>query len=152
MNHYTSICYDNGYPWFALHIREINHKNNASWQVPKSLDKTTVCCSTLPMPHRVMKAGTTSVNIFRSQAGKHNGRRKQGDVSARVKASNAAFKNAKLQTGWGQSTLASVTGSGKTGRLSNDNSYREVTGIHRARGTPVHPKVSAVVKLWPVVL
>ena len=29
MNHYTSICYDNGYPWFAIHIREINHKNNA---------------------------------------------------------------------------------------------------------------------------
>ena len=27
-SHYTSICYDNGYPWFAIHIREINYKNN----------------------------------------------------------------------------------------------------------------------------
>lgn len=28
MNHYTSICYESGYPWFAMHIREINYKNN----------------------------------------------------------------------------------------------------------------------------
>ena len=28
MNHYTSICYESGYPWFAIHIREINYKNN----------------------------------------------------------------------------------------------------------------------------
>ena len=51
------------------------------------------------MPHREMKAGTTNVNNFRSQAGRYNGRRKQGDMSIMLMVPNAAFKKAKLQIG-----------------------------------------------------
>lgn len=125
----TSIQTPESYRNKPYKINPTDPSDWVSWQVPKSLDKSTVCRSTLPVPHRAMKAGTTSVNIFRSQAGKHNGRRKRGDVSATVKASNAAFKNAKLQTGWGQLTPASVTGSGKTWRLSNTRATGKSQGF-----------------------
>lgn len=87
------------------------------------------------MPRREMKAGTTSANIFRSQAGKYDRKRQQGDMGTMLKVPNATFKKAKLQIRW------VAINAGLCDR-----------GIRGACGNLAHLKWPAVIKLHPIVL